>query len=77
VSVLVLALYVNLPEIEGLYRHPKTIWALCGFMLFWISRVWMTAQRGGCMMIPLFSRWGMGWVLESGALLYWLWSSRF
>jgi len=46
-SVLVLALYINSPEIEGLYRHPKMIWALCVLMLVWISRVWMTAQRGG------------------------------
>ena len=45
-SVLVLALYVDSPEIEALYRHPKIIWALCVLMLFWISRVWMVAQRG-------------------------------
>lgn len=46
VSVLILALYVNSPEIEALYRHPKIIWGLCIVLLFWISRVWMTAQRG-------------------------------
>jgi 4-hydroxybenzoate polyprenyltransferase len=45
-SVLVLALYVNSPEIAALYRHPKVIWILCMLMLFWISRVWMTANRG-------------------------------
>lgn len=45
-SVLVLALYVDSAEIEALYRHPKLIWALCVLLLFWISRVWMTAQRG-------------------------------
>lgn len=46
-SVLVLALYVNSPEIAALYGHPKMIWALCALLLFWISRVWMIAQRGG------------------------------
>jgi 4-hydroxybenzoate polyprenyltransferase len=46
-SVLVLALYVNSPEIEALYRHPTFIWGLCVLLLFWISRVWMLAQRGG------------------------------
>lgn len=45
-SVLVLALYVNSPEVEALYRRPQVIWALCALLLFWISRVWMMAQRG-------------------------------
>jgi 4-hydroxybenzoate polyprenyltransferase len=45
-SVLVLALYVNSPDIAALYRHPKVIWILCMLVLFWISRVWMTAHRG-------------------------------
>ncbi|HVO49235.1 MAG TPA: UbiA family prenyltransferase [Steroidobacteraceae bacterium] len=46
-SVLVLALYINSPDIQALYRHPKVIWMLCVLMLYWISRVWMTAHRGG------------------------------
>jgi 4-hydroxybenzoate polyprenyltransferase/phosphoserine phosphatase len=45
-SVLVLALYINSPEISALYRHPKVIWLLCVLMLYWVSRVWMVAQRG-------------------------------
>jgi 4-hydroxybenzoate polyprenyltransferase/phosphoserine phosphatase len=45
-SVLVLALYINSPDIEALYRHPKVIWMLCILMLYWISRVWMTTHRG-------------------------------
>jgi 4-hydroxybenzoate polyprenyltransferase len=45
-SVLVLALYINSPQIEPLYRHPKVIWLLCVLMLYWVSRVWMLAQRG-------------------------------
>jgi 4-hydroxybenzoate polyprenyltransferase len=46
-SVLVLALYINSPEIEPLYHRPKVIWMLCVLLLYWISRVWMTAHRGG------------------------------
>jgi 4-hydroxybenzoate polyprenyltransferase len=46
-SVLVLALYINSPEIQALYHRPKIIWTLCVLMLYWISRVWMTAHRGG------------------------------
>ena len=45
-SVLVLALYINSPEISSLYGRPKVIWMLCVLMLYWVSRVWMVAQRG-------------------------------
>jgi 4-hydroxybenzoate polyprenyltransferase len=45
-SVLVLALYINSPEIQALYNRPKLIWMLCVLMLYWVSRVWMIAQRG-------------------------------
>jgi 4-hydroxybenzoate polyprenyltransferase len=45
-SVLVLALYINSPEIAALYQRPKMIWLLCVLMLYWISRVWVKAQRG-------------------------------
>jgi 4-hydroxybenzoate polyprenyltransferase len=46
ISVLVLALYVNSPDIQALYSQPKLIWTLCVLMLYWVSRIWMTAQRG-------------------------------
>jgi len=45
-SVLVLALYINSPAIEALYRRPKVVWMLCVLMLYWVSRVWMKTQRG-------------------------------
>jgi 4-hydroxybenzoate polyprenyltransferase/phosphoserine phosphatase len=45
-SVLVLALYINSPDIQPLYHRPKLIWTLCVLLLYWISRVWMTAHRG-------------------------------
>jgi 4-hydroxybenzoate polyprenyltransferase/phosphoserine phosphatase len=45
-SVLVLALYINSPDIQALYQRPKLIWMLCLLMLYWVSRVWMKAQRG-------------------------------
>jgi 4-hydroxybenzoate polyprenyltransferase/phosphoserine phosphatase len=44
--VLVLALYINSPEVTALYARPKMIWLLCVLVLYWISRVWMKAQRG-------------------------------
>ncbi len=45
-SILVLALYINSPEVAALYQRPKMIWLLCVLMLYWISRVWMKAHRG-------------------------------
>ena len=44
-SVLVLALYVNGPDVTKLYRHPQVIWLACPMVLFWISRVWFLASR--------------------------------
>jgi len=45
-SVMVLALYINSPDIAQLYHRPKYIWTLCVLMLYWISRVWMKSHRG-------------------------------
>lgn len=45
-SVLVLALYINSPGVESLYRRPQVLWMLCIPLLCWVSRVWMKAQRG-------------------------------
>lgn len=46
ISTLVLALYVNSPDISILYKHPKAVWLLVPVMLYWISRVWMQTYRG-------------------------------
>lgn len=46
ISILVLALYVNSPEIANLYHHPRLIWMLCPIMLYWVSRMWMQTHRG-------------------------------
>jgi 4-hydroxybenzoate polyprenyltransferase len=44
-SVLIVALYVNSPEVVQLYRHPYTLWMLCPMLLYWFSRLWMTIRR--------------------------------
>lgn len=46
ISVLVLALYVDDPEVQSRYSHPYFLSALCPFMLYWISRVWIKTARG-------------------------------
>ncbi|HEX5374097.1 MAG TPA: UbiA family prenyltransferase [Aquabacterium sp.] len=46
ISILVLALYVNSPDIAVLYKHAKVAWLLVPIMLYWISRIWMQTYRG-------------------------------
>lgn len=46
VSVLVLALYLNSPEVRALYSRPHLLWLMCPVFLYWISRVWLLAHRG-------------------------------
>ncbi len=46
-AVLVLALYINSPESVTLYQHPQVLWLLCPLMLYWVSRTWVIAHRGG------------------------------
>ena len=45
-SILVLALYLNSPEVAEMYRHPQVAWLLVPIMLYWISRIWMQTYRG-------------------------------
>lgn len=45
-SVLVLALYINSPDVRAMYSQPYLIWALCLLVLYWISRVWLITGRG-------------------------------
>jgi 4-hydroxybenzoate polyprenyltransferase len=44
-AVAVLALYINSPEVHILYRQPATLWLVCPLLLYWITRVWLIAQR--------------------------------
>jgi 4-hydroxybenzoate polyprenyltransferase len=45
-AVLVLALYVNSPEVRLLYPRPEVLLFGCPILLFWVSRVWLVAHRG-------------------------------
>jgi 4-hydroxybenzoate polyprenyltransferase/phosphoserine phosphatase len=46
VSVLVMALYLNSPDVLNLYGHPQALWGICPVLLFWISRMVMVTHRG-------------------------------
>jgi 4-hydroxybenzoate polyprenyltransferase len=45
-SVLVLALYVDSPNIANSYQNAKLLWLLCPLMLYWVSRLWIKTTRG-------------------------------
>ena len=46
VAVLVFSLYINNPDIKTLYEQPLWLWLVPPLLLYWISRLWMKAQRG-------------------------------
>ena len=45
-SVLVLALFVNSPDVTLRYSEPRLLWLLCPLFLYWISRLWIKTGRG-------------------------------
>jgi len=45
-SVLVMALYINSPEVHEHYTRPYMLWGIGPLLLFWISRVWVKTHRG-------------------------------
>jgi 4-hydroxybenzoate polyprenyltransferase len=46
IAVLVLALYISSKEVLALYRHPVRLWVICPVLLYWLTRLWMLANRG-------------------------------
>jgi 4-hydroxybenzoate polyprenyltransferase len=45
ISVLILSLYLNSPDVLILYKKPEIIWAAIPLMLLWISWLWLKAGR--------------------------------
>lgn len=46
VSVLVMALYLNSPNVQVLYNQPAALWGICMVLLYWVSRMVMLTHRG-------------------------------
>jgi 4-hydroxybenzoate polyprenyltransferase len=46
IAVLVLALYIQHPQVTAIYSHPRRLWLLCPALLFWIVRTWLRGTRG-------------------------------
>ena len=45
VAVLILALYINSPEVTTLYRHPEFLWGVCVILVYWLGRVCFLTGR--------------------------------
>ena len=45
-SAMLLALYINGDTAMRHYSHPEALWLLVPIQLYWVSRMWMQAQRG-------------------------------
>jgi 4-hydroxybenzoate polyprenyltransferase len=45
-AALVLALYMQSAIVQSLYRHPELLWAVFPICLYWLTRVWLLAERG-------------------------------
>jgi hypothetical protein len=45
-AALVMALYINSPDVSRLYRHPEALWFVCLLLVYWLSRILMLANRG-------------------------------
>ena len=45
-AIIVVALYINSPDVTILYSHPKVLWLICPILLYWVSRLWVKTGRG-------------------------------
>ena len=46
VSVLVLALYINSPEVLKVYSNPTVLWGICCILLYWVTNIAVATHRG-------------------------------
>jgi 4-hydroxybenzoate polyprenyltransferase len=46
VAILVLALYINSPEVVTLYSHPEVLWGVGVILVYWLGRVCFLTGRG-------------------------------
>ena len=46
ISVLVMILYINSPNVTILYQTPEILWGVCCILLYWLTRTIMLTHRG-------------------------------
>lgn len=47
IAVLVFMLYITGDDVRALYPHPDRLWFMVPLLLYWVSRLWLLAHRGG------------------------------
>ena len=52
-TVLVLALYIESPIVPSLYPNAWVLWFLCPLFIYFFSRLWLVAHRGGMSYDPV------------------------
>ncbi|MEM6257539.1 MAG: UbiA family prenyltransferase [Planctomycetota bacterium] len=52
-AVVIFAVYINSDTVKEIYTTPKVLWLACPLLLYWMSRVWLLAQRGSLRGDPL------------------------
>jgi 4-hydroxybenzoate polyprenyltransferase len=52
-AVFVVALYLSSPEVRALYDEPNRLWLVCPVLLYWITRIFVIANRGDLHEDPL------------------------
>jgi 4-hydroxybenzoate polyprenyltransferase len=45
-AVLVYALFINSAHVQSYYNRPFLLWLIFPILLYWISRIWLIANRG-------------------------------
>lgn len=52
-AVLVLALYLNSPQVARLYASPRLLWLVCPLLLYWTAHMWFLGHRGAIQDDPI------------------------
>lgn len=71
-AVLVLALYIDSPEVKAAYERPYLIWLLCPIVLYLSLRIWVLARRKEMHEDPvvfILSDWRSQVMVAAGAVL--------
>jgi len=45
-AIVVLAFYINSPDVKEHYQNPAVLGLLCPMLMYWIGRMWVKAGRG-------------------------------
>ena len=45
-AVVILTLYIQSPDVSGLYDRPELLWLVCPLLLYWLGRLTLLANRG-------------------------------